>query len=95
MNLSLLQRSMSFCGNETCPRTPRPLIDEENVEWEMERELDDLDRKKQNYKKLHSKLQEYSIAEYIIKGFEKDMNDLQKSRGIRSIDDAQELLKRA
>ena len=64
-------------------------------DWEMERELDDYDRKKQNYKKLHSKLQEYSIAEYIIKGFEKDMNDLRKSRGIRSIDDGRELLKKA
>ena len=54
-------------------------------EWEMERELDDYDRRIKNYEKMHSNLQKIDIAEHILKSLERDMNDLKKSRKVRSI----------
>jgi hypothetical protein len=60
-------------------------------EWEMERELDDYDKKKKNYEKLKN----YKIPQYLLEELEKDMNDLKESRKVRSIEDAQKLLKRA
>lgn len=60
-------------------------------EWEMERELDDYDKKKKNYEKLIN----YKIPQYLLKELEKDMNDLKESRKVRSISDATKLLKRA
>jgi hypothetical protein len=64
-------------------------------EWEMERELDEYDRRIKNYEKMHSNLQKIDIAEHILNSLERDMNDLKKSRKVRSISDAAKLLKRA
>ena len=54
-------------------------------EWEMERELDEYDRRIKNYEKMHSNLQKIDIAEHILNSLERDMNDLKKSRKVRSI----------
>jgi len=64
-------------------------------EWELERELDEYDRRLKNYEKLHNNLQKIDIAEHILKSLERDMDDLKKSRKVRSISDATKLLKRA
>lgn len=60
-------------------------------EWEIEREIDEYDRIKHNWKKM----KDYKIPVHIQEALEGDMNDLKASRKVRDINEASKLLRKA